>query len=140
MNLLITLIDPYKPPNFVFLMKIDLKPNNLTLCTNHHPVSVYTIFPGTMEVHIDVSQPQVIMGRSLFIPDVYPMTSDYHLGDAFENNIINDSIQIEIPKQVVDVLRTCSISSWTSEPYHQNLNLMEWKCRTIKLYDNPLKV
>ena len=33
-------------------------------------------------------------------------------------------------------LLTCSISNWTSEPYHQNLNLVEWKYRTIKLCTN----
>ena len=57
-----------------------------------------------MEVHIDVSQPQVIMGRNSFLPEVYPMTSDYHLADPLENNIINDSIEILIPRQVMDVL------------------------------------
>ena len=56
-----------KPPNFGFLMKIHLKPNNHTLCTSHDPVSAYTIFPNTMEVHIHVSQPQVIMGRNSFM-------------------------------------------------------------------------
>ena len=113
-----------------------LKPNNLTLCTSHDPVSVHTIFPDTIEVHIDVSQPQVIMGRSSFMPDVYPMTNDYHLVDPMKNNTINDSVQIEIPKQVMDVLSTCSISNWTCEPYHQNLNLIEWKYRTIKFWTN----
>ena len=49
------------PPNFGFLMKIHLKPNNLTLCTSYDTVSVHTIFPDTMELHIDVSQPQVIL-------------------------------------------------------------------------------
>ena len=49
------------PPNFCFLMKIHLKPNNLTLCTSGDTVSVHTIFPDTMELHIDVSQPQVIL-------------------------------------------------------------------------------
>ena len=68
------------------------------------------------------------------MPDVYPMRSHYHLVDPFENNIINDSIQIEIPKQDMDVPRTCTISNWTSEPYYQNLNLIEWKYRTIKLW------
>ena len=70
------------------------------------------------------------------MPDVYPMTSDYHLVDPLENIIINDSSQIEISKQIMDVLRTCSISNWTSELYHQNLNLIEWKYRTIKLWTN----
>ena len=79
------------------------------------------IFPDTMEVHIDVSQPQAIMGRNSFMPPVYPMTSENHLVDTLENNSINDFVQIEIPKQVIDVLRMCSISNWTSEPYHQNL-------------------
>ena len=110
-----------------------LKLNNLTLCTSHDPVSVHTIFPNTTEIHIDVSQPQVIMRRNSIMPDVYPMTSDYHLVDPFENNIINDSIPTEIPQQAMNVLRTCSISSWTSALYHQNLNLIEWKYRTIKL-------
>ena len=76
------------------------------------------------------------MGRNSLVTDVYPMTSRNHFVDNLENNIINDSAQIEIPKQVMDVLRTCSISHWTSEPYHQNLNLVEWKYRTIKLWNN----
>ena len=70
------------------------------------------------------------------MPTVYPMTHGNHLLDTLENNIINDSVQIEIPKQVMDVLRTCSISNWTSEPYHQNLNLVDWKYRTIQLWTN----
>ena len=85
------------PPNFGFLMKMHLKPNNLTLCTCHDLVSVHPIFPDNMEFHIDVSQPQVILGRNSFMPDIYPMTSDYHFVDSMEHN---DSIQIEIPKQV----------------------------------------
>ena len=51
------------------------------------------------------------------MPAVYPMTSGNHLVDTLENNITNDSVQIEIPKRVMDVLRTCSISNWTSEPF-----------------------
>ena len=37
-------------------MKLHLKPNNLTLCTSHDPVSVHTVFPDTIEVHIDVTE------------------------------------------------------------------------------------
>ena len=70
------------------------------------------------------------------MPDVYPITSDFHLVEPLKNNIITDSIQVEIPKQGMDVLKTCSTSNWTSEPYHQNLNLIEWKYRTIKLQPN----
>ena len=33
----------------------------------------------------------------------------------------------------MDVLRTCSINNLTSEPYHQNLNLVECNCTTMKL-------
>ena len=79
---------------------------------------------------------QVIMGRNSLLPVVYSMTSGNHFVDILENNIINDSVQIEVPKQVMDVLRTCVISNWTSEPYHQKLNLVEWKYRTIKLWTN----
>ena len=63
-----------------------------------------------MEVNIDVSQTQVIMGRNSLVPDVHPMTCGNHFVDYLENNIINDSVHIEIPKQVMDVL-TCSISN-----------------------------
>ena len=70
------------------------------------------------------------------MPDVSPMTSRNHFDDPLENNIINDSVQIEVPKRVRDVLRTCSISIWTSEPYHQDLNLVEWYYRTVKLWTN----
>ena len=95
------------PPNFSFLMTLLIKPNNLTLCTSNGPVSVHTIFPDIMEVYIDVSQLQAIMRRNSFMPNVSPMTSDYHHVDPLKHNIINDSIQIEIPRQVMDVLRTC---------------------------------
>ena len=78
------------PLNFGFLMKIHLKPNILTLCTSHDPVCVHTIFPHTMEVHFDVSQPHEIMERNSFMTDVYPVTRDYHLVEPLENNLIND--------------------------------------------------
>ena len=134
MNLLIALIDPSKHLLiFGFLMKIHLKPNNLTLWTSHDQVSVHTIFPDTMEVHIDVSQLTTChYGEKFLHTRCYPMTGDYPLVDPLENNNINDSIQIEISKQVMDVLRTCSVSNWASEPYHQNHKLIEQKCRTIK--------
>ena len=53
-----------------------------------------------MEVHIGVSPHQVIMGRHSFMPDVYPLTSSYHLVDPLENNLVNASIQIEIPNKL----------------------------------------
>ena len=46
-----------KPPNFGSVMKLHLKQNNLTFSTRLGPVSIQTIFPDTMDVHIDVSQP-----------------------------------------------------------------------------------
>ena len=118
-------------------MKIQIKPNDLTIWRNHDPVSIHTIFPEAVEFNIDVSQTQVITWRNSLVPDNYPMTSRNHFVGTLEN-IINDSFRIEIPKQVMDVLRTSSISNWTSEPYHQNLNLVEWKYRTIKLLTNTL--
>ena len=57
--------------------------------------------------------------------DVYPMTSGKHFVNTLENNIISDSVQTEIPKKV-----------WTSEPYHKDPNLVEWKYRKIKLWTN----
>ena len=127
------------PPNLGFLMKIHLKPEDLTICINHDPVSIHTIFPDTIEVNIDVSQRHMIMGRNSLVPVVYPMTSRNQFVDTLDNNIINDSVQIDIPKQVMDVHRTCSISNWTSEPYHQNLYLVEWDYRTIKLWTSNVK-
>ena len=91
-----------------------LKPRDLTLYRSHDPVPIHTIFPYTLEVSIDVSQTQVIMGRNSLVSDVYPMTSGNHFVHTLENKIISDSAQIEIPKQVMDVLRTHSISNWTS--------------------------
>ena len=74
------------------------------------------------------------MGRNSLVTDINPITSRNCFVDTLKNNIINDSVQIEIPKLVMDVLRTCSISNGTTEPYHQSLNLAEWKYRTIKLW------
>ena len=79
--------------------------------------------------NIDVSQTQVIVGRDSLVPDVYPMTSENRFIDTLVNNIINDSLQIEIPKQVMDVLTTGSISKWPFEPYY----IFEWNYRTITL-------
>ena len=107
-------------PNLGFLLKIHLKSKNLTICTSIDPVPIHIIFPDTRDVNIDVSQTQVIMGRNSLVTDVYPMTSGNYYVDTLEHNIISDSAQIEILMFVMDVLRTCSICSWTSEPYHQN--------------------
>ena len=91
------------------------------------------VFLVVTHENIDVSQTQVITGRNFLVKDIYLMTSGNHFVDTLDNNIINDAAQIEIPKQVLDVLMTCSISNWTSEPYHQNLNQVE-----RKIQDNQL--
>ena len=70
------------PHNPGFLMKINLKPKDLTICRNHDQVSIHTIFPDIMDVNIDVSQTQMIMRRNSFRPDVYPMTSGKHFVDT----------------------------------------------------------
>ena len=90
----------HTPPNLGFLLKIHLRSKDLTIYRSHDPVPVHTIFPDTMEVNIDVQQTQVIMGRISLVTDVYPMTSRNHFVDTLENNIISDSVQIEIPSKL----------------------------------------
>ena len=75
-------------------MKIHLK-TIILLFVN--AVMQYLYAPSfQIPARIDVSLPQVIMGRNSFMPAVYPMISGNQLVDTLVHDIINDSIWIEI--------------------------------------------
>ena len=54
------------------------------------------------------------------------------------DKLLSDSANTEISNKVMDILRACHISSWHSEPYHQNQNPAEWRYRTIKSWTNTV--
>ena len=132
-----------------FTMKRHLKSRNpaLNVPRRHEPVATDTIFSDTPAVDSGVKQAQVLVGRDSLVADVYPMKSGNQFVNTLEDNIrrrgamdklLSDSAKTEIPKKVMDILRAYHISSWHSEPYHQNQNPTEWRYRTIMSWTNTV--
>ena len=113
----------------------------------HEPVATDNIFSDTPVVDSGVKQAQVFVGRDSLVADVYPMKSGKQFVNTLEDNIrrrgamdklLSDSAKTEISKKGMDILRAYHISNWQSEPYHQNQNPAEWRCRTIKSWTNTV--
>ena len=54
------------------------------------------------------------------------------------DKLLSDSAKTETSNKVMDILRVYHISSWHSEPYHQNQNPAEWNYRTIMSWTNTI--
>ena len=130
-----------------FPMKRHLKSRNqaLNVPRRHESVATDSIFSDTPAVDSGVKQPQVFVGRDSLVADVYPMKSGKEFVNTLEDiirrrgamdKLLSDSAKTEISKKVMDILRAYHISSWHSEPYHQNQNPAEWQYTTIKSWTN----
>ena len=135
-------------PN-TFPMKRHLKSRNpaLNIPRRHGAVPTDTVFSDTPAVDSGVKQAQVFVGRETLVADAYPMKSGKQFVNTLEDNIrrwgamdklLSDSEKTEISNKVMDILRAYHISNWHSEPYHQNQNPAQWRCRTIKSWTNTV--
>ena len=89
----------------------------------------------------------MFVGRDSLVADGYPVKSEKQIVDTLEDNIqrwgamdklLSDSAKPEIYNKMIDFLRAYHSLNCHSEPYHQNQNPAEWRCRTIKSWTNTV--
>ena len=111
----------------------------------NEPVATDTVFSDTPAVDSGVKAAQLFVGRKSLVADVYPCKTDGEFVNTLEDNIrergamdklISDGAKAEISTRVKDILRALIISSWHSEPYHENQNFAENRYATIKAATN----
>ena len=95
-----------------------------------------------------VTMAQIFIGKDSLVSDVYPMHCSTQFINTLEDNIgvrfsgamskfISDYVQVEISNKVKDILRMYHSSSWHSEPYHQNQNLLNGNTEPLRLGPTP---
>jgi hypothetical protein len=79
------------------------------------------------------------------LADVYGLKTDKELANNFEDNIrkwgamdklISDCANAEMSEQVKQIIQALVISTWYSDPYHENQNFAENRYATIKASTN----
>ena len=107
----------------------------------NEPVATDTVFSDTPAVDSGVTAAQIFVGRKSLVADVYGLKTDKEFVNTLEDNIrergamdklISDCSKAEMSSRVKQILRALFISSWYSEPYHQNQNFAENRYNTIK--------
>ena len=113
----------------------------------NEPVATDTVFSDTPAVDCGVTAAQLFVGRESLVADVYGLKTDKEFVNTLEDNIrergamdklISDCAKAEMSERVKQILRALCISSWYSEPYHQNQNFAENRYSTIKSATNRL--
>jgi hypothetical protein len=103
------------------------------------------VFSDTPAVDSGVTAAQILVGRESLVADVYGLKIDKAFVNTLEDNIrergamdklISDCAKAEISERVKQILRALCISSWYSEPHHQNQNFAENRYDTIKAATN----
>jgi hypothetical protein len=111
----------------------------------NEPVATDTVFSDTPAVDSGVTAAQVFVGRESLVADVYGLKTDKEFVNTLEDNIrergamdklISDCARAEMSNRVKQILRALCISSWYSEPYHENQNFAENRYSTIKASTN----
>jgi hypothetical protein len=97
-------------------------------------VATDTVFSDTPAVDSGVTAAQIFVGRESLVADVYGLKTDKEFVNTLEDNIrergamdklISDFSKAKMSERVKHILRALCISSWYSEPYHQNQNFAE---------------
>jgi hypothetical protein len=111
----------------------------------NEPVATDTVFSDTPAVDSGVTAAQIFVGRESLVADVYGVKTDKEFVNTLEDNIrergamdklISDCAKAEMSNRVKQILRALCISSWYSEPYHENQNFAENRYGTIKAATN----
>jgi hypothetical protein len=98
------------------------------------PVATDTVFHDTEAVESGVKAAQIFVGRESLVADVYGLKTDKEFVNTLEDNIrewgamdklISDCDKAEMSERVKQILHALFISSWFSEPYHENQNFAE---------------
>jgi hypothetical protein len=111
----------------------------------NEPVATDTVFSDIPAIHSGVTAAQSFVGRESLVADVYGMKTDNKFVNTLEDNtqerqamdkIISDCSKVENSKRVNKILCELCISSWFSEPYHENQNFAENWYGTLKAATN----
>ena len=111
----------------------------------NEPVATDTVFSDTPAVDSGVTAAQIFVGRESLVADVYGLKTDKEFVNTLEDNIrergamdklISDCAKAEMSNRVKQILRAMCISSWYSEPYHENQNFAENRYGTLKAATN----
>jgi hypothetical protein len=111
----------------------------------NEPVATDTVFSDTPAVDCGVTAAQIFVGRESLVADVYGLKTDKEFVNTLEDNIrergamdklISDCAKAEMSNRVKQILRALCISSWYSEPYHENQNFAENRYGSIKAGTN----
>jgi hypothetical protein len=111
----------------------------------NEPVATDTVFSDTPAVDSGVTAAQIFVGRQSLVADVYGLKTDKEFVNTLEDNIrergamdklISDCAKAETSNRVKQILRALCISSWYSEPYHENQNFAENRYGTLKSATN----
>jgi septum formation inhibitor MinC len=95
------------------------------------PVAADNIFSVSPAVDCGVTTAQIFIGRESLVADVYGLKTDKEFVNTLEDNIkeqgamsklISDCAKAEMSERVKQILCALVISSWYSEPYHENQN------------------
>jgi septum formation inhibitor MinC len=106
------------------------------------------VFSDTPAVDSGVTAAQMFVGRESLVANVYGLKTDKAFVNILEDNIrergaidklISDCAKADMSERVKQILRALCISSWYSEPYHQNQNFAENRYGTIKAATNRVK-
>ena len=100
----------------------------------NEPVATDTVFSDTPAADSGVTAAQIFVGRESLVADVYGLKTDKEFVNTLEDNIrergamdklISDCAKAESSNRVKQILHALCISSWYSEPYHQNQTLLK---------------
>jgi hypothetical protein len=108
-------------------------------------VATDTVFSDPPAVDSDITAAMIFVTRESLTADVYVLKTDKEFVNNLEDNIresgamdklISDCAKADMSERVKHILTALCISSWYSEPYHQNQNFSENRYVTIKATTN----
>lgn len=99
------------------------------------------VYSDTPAIDNGATRAQLFVGCKTLVSDVLPMKTEKQFKDKLldiirfrgaPTRLISDSAQVEISKEIEDILRTYMTGAWQSEPYHQHQNPAERRFQTLK--------
>ncbi len=111
------------------------------------PVAMDTIYSNSPAVDSGATIAQVFVGVESLVTDVYAIKTDRQFINTLEDHIqtwgaptklVSHCAQVEISKQVKDILHAYCIHNWQSEPHYQHQNFAEHRIQQLKTLVNTI--
>jgi hypothetical protein len=110
-------------------------------------VACDVVYSDTPAIDDGAKSAVLFVGHDTYVTDIYGIKSDNQFIRALQDNmrergapdrLLSDRAQVNISKNVENVLRTFCIGSWQSEPHQQQQNPAERRFQTIKTTTNRI--